>query len=159
MPDREKVLREALEAGIEVLREHLGDDEDYILASVPLLVEVMWPFIEGYHERRTVQEFEALFQNRFPNHVLNSYGGGVFDYIVGNVQTAVADEIVLLMESWVSTLEHAQTLPAFEGVPERDWGIAISHSLELISEVKQYRTRGSQGLSGAHTGSTPTSDV
>lgn len=153
MPDREEVLRQALQAGIDVLREYLGDDEEYVLANIPTLLEVMWPYIESYHERHTIKEFEEQFLRRFPNHVLSSYGGSVFDYIVGNMQTAVADEIILMMETWAQTLKDASENPKFQRETEsRDWDVALAHTNELISEVRQYRTRGSHGSHTTHTG-------
>lgn len=156
MPDKEEVLRMALQAGIDVLREYLGDDEEYVLANVPVLLEVMWPFIESYHERHTIHEFEKLFKDRFPNHVLSNYGGNVFDYIVGNVQTAVVEEIILMMETWAQTMAEAQAMPHFHSaIPQRDWEIAIAHTNELISEVRQYRTRGTHGHHSTHTGTIP----
>lgn len=159
MPDREEVLRQALQAGIDVLREHLGDDEEYVLANVPTLLEVMWPYIESYHERHTIKEFEKLFATRFPNHVITNYGGSVFDYIVGNVQTAVVEEIILMMETWAETLKEAATNPKFQRETEsRDWEVALAHTNELISEVRQYRTRGSHGPHVTHTGSVATSE-
>lgn len=159
MPDREEVLRQALQAGIDVLREYLGDDEEYVLANVPKLLEVMWPYIESYHERHTIKEFEKLFTTRFPNHVLANYGGSVFDYIVGNVQTAVVEEIILMMETWAETLKEAATNPKFQRETEsRDWEVALAHTNELISEVRQYRTRGSHGPHVTHTGSVITSE-
>lgn len=160
-PDREEVLRQALQAGIDVLREHLGDDEEYLLANVPTLLEVMWPYIESYHEHHTIKEFEKLFLDRFPNHVLSNYGGSVFDYIVGNVQTAVVDEIILMLETWAQTLHEASEIPRFRKETEtRDWEVALAHTQELISEVRQYRTRGSHGPHVTHTGTVaiPTED-
>lgn len=164
MPDREQVFREALEAGISVLVEHYryGEEYDpaYVLSNVPLLLEVMWPYIESYHERHTVREFEEQFLNRFPNHVISTYGGSVFDYIVGNVQTAVVDEIILMMETWAQTLKEASDNPKFRKETEsRDWEVALAHTNELISEVRQYRTRGTHGPHVTHTGNIETTDT
>lgn len=157
MPDREEALRQALQAGIDVLRDYLGDDEEYVLANVPKLLEVMWPFLENYHERHTIKEFEKLFSQRFPNHVISNYGGSVFDYIVGNVQTAVVDEIIMMMETWANTLKEAAHTPKFQKETEsRDWEVALAHTNELISEVRQYRTRGSYGPHVTHSGSIET---
>lgn len=162
MPDREEIFKKALEAGLSVLTEHYGEEYDkaYVLSNVPLLLEVMWPYIESYHEKNTLKEFEKQFSTRFPNHVLSSYGGSVFDFIVGNVQTAVVDEIILMMETWAQTLHEAAMLPKFQRETEsRDWEVALAHTNELISEVKQYRTRGSHGPHVTHTGTivTPSS--
>lgn len=161
MPDREQVLKDALGAGIAILEETFGKDYDreLVLKNVPLLVEVMWPFIEGYHQRDAVRRFDDLFRARFPNHVLTSYGGSIFDYIVGNVQTAVTDEIILLLETWAATIKDAQNLPGRLSAREkRDWEIALAHTNELISEVRQYRTRGAHGHHSTHTGSIPTTE-
>jgi hypothetical protein len=156
MPDRERALRDALEAGINVLKENFGDDYDraLVLQNVPLLLEVMWPFIEGYHENYAVDSFEEQFAKRFPNHVLVHYGGSVLEYIVGNVQTAVTNEIILMMETWAQTMHDAQENPRFNSTKaeNRDWAVGRAHVQELISEVKQYRTRGARGSHPAHTG-------
>lgn len=155
MPDREEVLRQALKAGLDVLSGSVEDGE-HILTNVPKLLEVMWPYIEGYHERTIIREFEALFSQRFPNHVLVNYGGTVFDYIVGNVQTAVVSEIILMMETWAETLKAASENPKFQRETEsRDWEVALAHTRELISEVRQYNTRGSHGHLSTHTGTVP----
>lgn len=156
MPDRERALRDALEAGMNVLKENFGDDYDraVVLQNVPLLLEVMWPLIEQYHEYHAVSTFEEQFAQRFPNHVLVHYGGSVLEYIIGNVQTAVANEIILMMETWAQTMQDAQNNPRFNSTKaeNRDWQVGQSHVQELISEVKQYRTRGTRGHHPAHTG-------
>ena len=151
------MLKLALQAGIDVLKENLREDEEYMLSSVPALLEVMWPYLENYHEHYKLKEFEEQFRSRFPNHPLSSYGGSVFDYVVGNVQAAVVDEIILMMETWDQTLKEAANLPKLRRETEaRDWQVAHAHTQELISEVRQYRTRGAYGSHPTHTGSTPT---
>jgi len=106
-----------------------------------------------------VQDFESRFRERFPNHVLTSYGASFFDYLIGNVQTAVVDEIVLMMETWDQTLSDAQAIPRFaRETNTRDWEVAHAHIQELISEVRQYRTRGRAGHHATHTGTIPLED-
>jgi len=100
-------------------------------------------------------DFEALCKERFPNHVLTSRGGSVFDYIVSNVQSAVVEEIILILETWAQTLHEAQQMPKFQNsTPPRDWQVAQSHVAELISEIRQYHIRGVQGHHSTHTGTT-----
>lgn len=155
MPDKERALRDALEAGINVLKENFGDDYDraLVLQNVPMLLGVMWPFIEGYHEHHAVRTFEEQFKKRFPNHVLTNYGGSVLDYIIGNTQTAVADEIILMLETWGQTMRDAQTYPKLaKSTESRDWEVAEAHLKDLISEVRQYRARGFRGHHSTHTG-------
>lgn len=100
-----------------------------------------------------IGNFEEKFSQRFPNHVLASYGGSLLDYIMGNVQTAVADEIILMLETWGQTMKEAQASPKLSNsTEERDWKVAEAHLLDLISEVRQYRTRGAHGHHSTHTG-------
>lgn len=97
-------------------------------------------------EDLTLEEFQRLFHERFPNHVLVNYGGSRFDYIAGNLQTAVANEIIDMLEAWAHTLKEASEIPRFKNkIEARDWEVAHAHTLELISEVRQYRTRGTKG--------------
>lgn len=153
MSEKEQVLKEALRAGIDFLTEKFGEDYDreLVLKNVPLLVEVMWPFIEGYHKRRSIARFEDLFQERFPNHNLEHFGGSVFDYIVGNVQSAVSDEIIRMLETWADTIRETKTSDMGRRTGrQRDWDVALAHTNEIISRVRQYKTLGS-----SHTGSIP----
>ncbi len=102
-------------------------------------------------------EFEEKFKARFPNHDLSSYGASEFDYVVCNVQSAVTDEIILVLETWAQTLHDAQQMPKFgRHTPPRDWQVAQAHIAELISEVRQYRIRGVQGHHSTHTGTIKT---
>jgi hypothetical protein len=159
MPDREEVLREMLESGLKSLKEKFGEDfnPEAVLTTVPLLLEVVWPYIESYNERHSIRTFEEMFSRRFPDHELVNYGTTVFEYICGNIQTAVANEIIVLLESWGQTMDDAQGMKKFqESTEPRDWVVAQSHLKELISEVRQYIARGTGGLTSAHTGSIPT---
>lgn len=102
-----------------------------------------------------LDEFNRLFGERFPNHVLVNYGGSCFEYVAGNIQTAVTNEIIDLLEAWAHTLKEASEIPNFKNKTEaRDWEVAYAHTMEIISEVRQYRTR---GLKGPHpvTGDLP----
>jgi hypothetical protein len=149
MPDRERALRDALEAGINVLKENFGDDYDraLVLENVPLLLEVMWPYFEGYHERHAVRSFEETFKRKFPNYVLQNYGGTVLDYIIGNVQSAVCDEIIRMLESLGETMKEAQHYPKLmKDTQPRDWEVAQAHLREIISDIRSYRARGPHPL-------------
>ena len=104
-------------------------------------------------ESLTVEEFDHLMRERFPNHVPVSYGGSAFNYVVGNLQTAVVDEILMLMESWTETLQIASEIPELRNKAEsRDWEVSIACMREIMSEVRQYRTRGTHGMRSVHTG-------
>lgn len=158
MLNREEALKKALEAGISTLTARYGEgyDRSLVFQNVPLLLEVMWPYIEDYNERYTICEFEELFKARFPNHVLVSYGSTLFDYVAGNIQTAVVNEIILVLETWEQTIQEARALPKLEqSAPPHDWEVALAHTKNLVSEIKQYRTRGAYGHHSTHTGSVP----
>lgn len=159
MHDKEEALAEALQAGINVLKKNFGDDYDraLVLSNVPMLLGVMWPTLEAYHDHSQIRTFEECFRERFPNHVMDHYGGSVLDYIMGNVQTAVANEILVMMENYLQTLEDAASNPTFaKNTIHRDWQVAEAHVNELMSEVRQYRARGNHGLKAVHTGSMAT---
>jgi hypothetical protein len=161
MTDREQALRDAIEAGISTLKKNFGEDYDraLVLQNVPLLLEVMWPFIEGYHARFTAHTFEEQFKRKFPDHELTECDGSVLDYIMNNVQIAVANEILQMLESWEQTMTDAQGLKKFKKEHlDRDWEVGRAHVKELISEVKQYRARGAKGSLPTYTGSIPTQE-
>jgi len=161
MPDKETVLKLALEAGIRVLEEQYGKDysRSMVTDNIAMLVEAMWPYLDSYQEMHVVKTFEAKFHERFPNHVLADYGPSVFEYVVGNTQTAVVNEILCMMEDWLTTMHGAQEIPKFQrtSIP-RDWDVATAHIKELMSEVRQYRARGGKGHPQTHTGNLPIQD-
>jgi len=162
MPDKAQALKKALEDGINVLKETYGDDYDRALVTqnIPLLLEVMWPSIESYNDHHVVHTFNERFLARFPNHVLANYGPTVFDYVVGNVQTAVVNEVISVLECHLDLISDAQASPKLSHATEkRDWDVAAAHTKELISEIKQYRARGGRGNPQSNTGSHPVQET
>lgn len=95
-------------------------------------------------------ELEERLRNCFPNHELADHGTNAFDYLVGNIRCAVTDEIIAVIESWLHTVDQASHIAHLnKNVPARDWEVAKAHIIDLISEIKQYKTRGNDNHTGA----------
>lgn len=90
---------------------------------------------------------ELALLKKFPNHVFMKKSGSVGEYLMDNIRSAVVDDVIRIMETWIETMEEAKSIPRFAG-QARDWEIAISHTRELISEINQYKVRGASAYTG-----------
>lgn len=137
--EKDDVLRSAVTAGFDVIREN--DLEPHLTtSSAQKLVEQGWALLEGLRPGEEFRSFEDRFRERFGGRELQSFGGSVFDFVVGNIRNAVLQEVIKRLEEDVQSLEFCSVQTAFKDVPARDWQVAIARVKDDISTVKQMLT-------------------
>src|ERR1043165_4918384 len=96
-----EALRAAVTAGLDTLdrlEEEGVADLEFKSTDSGALVAATWPILEGFRNREGLHEFHERMEQRFPDYHLVPFGGGVFEYIMGNIRRAVLLEAICRLE-------------------------------------------------------------